>query len=241
MLGGFPQIYGVKPNIADDVVGEHDPGTLGVGLDGRIFRYVACGAAGVAVGNLQTAPAQITNHHELVVNTALAGALTLDITPGNTAGNANIYFNGLVVVNDDTGEGFNYRIKSHPAITGNTEFTLTLFDPIETAFVAGTTVTLQHNPWNGVIEGTSSTEQPVGVTANDLTATRFGWVCSRGTAACLADETLTVGAALTNGTSVAGSVEELDDIVVPLTDNLIGWAIVAGIAEERRPIQVRLD
>lgn len=240
MLNGVPVIYGIKP-LKSGSTAQHEVGALGVGSDGRLFRYVKAGGSDISVGKLQLAPAPITDHHDLAVNTASSGDKTLDITPGNTAGSANIYAGGLVVVNDDTGEGFNYRIKAHPAITASTEFTANLVDPIETAFGAATTVTLRHNPYNGIVEGTTQTQQPVGVAQASITSGEFGWVCSRGETAVLRDEDGAVGQLLTIGSSVAGAVEDMDDQSGAQAEWNIGFETVAGVAEEYNPAFITLD
>ncbi len=242
MLGGYPQIFGIHPNVGDDSTPQHSPGTLGVGLDGRIFRYVDAGASAITVGNMQLAPAQDTALHEMAVNTALSQDLTLDITPGATTALANAFAGGLVVVNDDTGEGFNYRVKSHPAIASTVAFTLQLFDPIQTAFSADTTVTLVANHWHGVVEGTAVTQPGAGVAQNDLATLQFGWVCSKGVASCLADSTITVGDEVVAGSSVAGALDSASDTAATnVAQYKLGRAIVAGVDGERRPIDVMID
>lgn len=242
MLGGYPQIFGIHPNVGNDATPQHSPGTLGVGLDGRMFRYVDAGASDITVGNMQLAPAQDTALHDLVVNTALSQDLSLDITPGSTTALANALVGGIVVVNDDTGVGFNYRIKSHPAIASTTEFTLQLFDPIQTAFAAATTVTLVHNNWHGVVEGTSVTQPGAGVAQDSLTTLLFGWVCSKGHSSCLADTTITVGDEVVAGSSTAGALDSASDTAgTNVAQYKLGRAIVAGVDGERRPIDVMID
>lgn len=219
----------------------HGVGNLSYDSQGRFLRWVKAGGSAISRGKLQTSPAPITAHHEMAVDTIAQGeTIVTGITPGATAGAANLYAGGFLVVNDDTGEGMAYEINRHAAITASTAFSVTLKEPIEVAFGAGTTVTLVHNPWSGVIEGTSSTAHPVGIAANNIAAGAYGWVISKGIAPALADETIRVGSWVSPGTSVAGAVEEYDDVTT-VADSAVGWAIVAGVDTEYRPIYVDID
>lgn len=222
-------------------IDEHGVGTLAIDSQGRLCRWAKAGAAAITRGKLQLAPARKTNHDNNECNTASIGDTTVTVTLGGTAAVANEYSMGSLVVVDDTGEGIAYQIDSHPAADANATLVVTLREPIKVAFGANTTVSLMHNTWNGVVEGTSSTAQPAGIAANNVAIAQFGWLITNGIAPALADETLTVGAQLTAGTSVAGAVEESDDDTTPLTDNYVGWAVVAGVDTEYRPIQVSID
>ena len=221
----------------------HSMGEAVYAADSRVFRYAKVGASNISAGNLQLAPTPKTNHHNVTVQTI--GALRdtkVTVTLGATAAVVDEYNEGLMVVNDQTGEGTSYQISSHPAADSSATLQLTLFDPIKnTALTTSSQVSLVHNTYNGVIEGTSSTQQPAGIPLRDLLLADFGWLQTKGTCPALADETLAVGAWLTAGTTTAGAVEEMDDIVVPLSDAVIGTAIVAGVDGEFRPIRLAID
>jgi hypothetical protein len=165
------------------------------------------------------------------------------VTLGATAATVNEYQGGLLVANDNAPEGETYRVYSHPAADSAATLEVTVSRPFVTSITTSSEFTLYHNAWNGVIETTtnSSTAQPAGVPLVNFTAAYYGWIKTRGVVAVLADETLTLGAMVSAGTSTAGSVEELDDVTAPLTDNLVGFAVVAGVDTEYRPIQLCID
>lgn len=216
-------------------------GTLAYDSHGRKLRWVKAGGSNVSRGKLQLAPAPKTNHHDIAVNTAEQGDTTIDVTPGATAVTANEYAGGYVVVNDDTGEGIAYEIDSHPASDASTEFTVTLSEAIKVAFGADTTVTLVHNPFNGVVEGTSQTQTPVGVAANSISSGEYGWVIVEGVAPALADATIDLGATVVAGSSTAGAVQAISDTAATAVDTVpVGQAIVAGVDGEYRPIHVTI-
>lgn len=210
--------------------------------DGRVFRYAKAGSSAIAAGKLQLAPAPKTNHHNIAVAAAAAvGATSVTVTLGATAAVANEYAEGLLVINDVDGEGQAYKIKSHPAADASASLVVTLSDPIATALTTDSEACLVHNPHNGVVEGTSSTQQPVGIPLVAIAAGEYGWLQTKGVAPALADETLNLGALLTAGTSTAGAVEEMDDLSTNVTDNFIGHAIVAGVADDYRPINLTIE
>lgn len=210
--------------------------------DGEIYRYAKAGASNITAGKLQLAPAPKTNHHNIAVAAAAAiGAKQVTVTLGATAAVANEYAGGLMSISDATGEGVSYRIVSHPAADASASLTLTLERPLVEALTTSSEVTLTHNTWNGVVEGTSSTQEPAGFPTVDITAGYFGWLKTRGFTPALADETLTLGAWLTAGTDTAGAVEELDDVTAPVTDQLVGRATVAGVDTEYRTIYALID
>lgn len=222
----------------------HNLGELVALADMRMFRYAKVGAGAISAGKLQLAPAPITNHHNCTVAAAAAkGAMEFTATLGATAAGANIYGEGYACVNDEAGEGATYKIKYHAAVDSSGVITAKLFDPIAVALTTASQVSFVHNKYNGVVEGTSSTQAPAGVPLVDIAIGDYGWLQTKGVAAVLADETITIGAGVTAGTSTAGAVEEIDqpgDTTV-LSDYAVGWAIVAGVDTEYRPINLAIE
>lgn len=220
-------------------------GTLGSDQYGDLYVYAKAGASNISAGKLQLAPAPKTNHHNCVAGAAVTAdgrvnKVTIDL--GATALTANEYAGGLLIANDNGQEGTQYRISGHPAADSGAIAEFTVERPFLESIATTHEFTLMHNPYRGVVEGTSSTQQPVGVPMVDITATYFGWLKVRGIASVLADETITLGAGVTAGTSTAGAVEEIDqpgDTTV-LTDHAVGWAVVAGVDTEYRPIELTL-
>ena len=211
--------------------------------DGRIFRFAKAGASNITRGYLQLAPAPITNHHNMACDAAAIGAFEVNVTPGATGGNANIYSEGYLGINDVDGEGSVYKIKSHAAITSSTEFTVNLFDPIvNVALTANSEATLVHNSYNGVVEAAVEEQQPAGVPLRSISAGDYGWLQTRGIAAVLSGEDYAVGSNLTQHASTAGALDETDTTYgTSMLFYVVGKAIVAGINTEFRPVFLTID
>jgi len=216
----------------------NDIGTVMLDSQGRELRYIKNGAVALLTARLVSAPANLTNHHAMAVDTPAIAATTLTVTLGATAAVLNEYAGGFLNVVDDTGEGYTYEVLSHPAADSAATLVVTLKDPIKVAFGASATVDLVHNPFNGVIAAATATDLPVGVTVVPIPVNNFGWVVKSGQTACLAEATLTLGAQLEAGT--AGGVDELNDVSDPILKVFVGYAHVAGVSGEHPLINVRL-
>jgi hypothetical protein len=241
-LQGSADVVAFNPYSTGSVP-EHDLGQEIALTDGRVFRYAKAGGSNISAGKLQLAPAPKTNHHN--VAWASGGAINTNkvtVTLGATAAVADEYAEGLLVVNDATGEGTSYQISGHPAAGSGATLEVTVFGSIHTALVTGSEMTLVHNRYRGVVEGTSQTQIPAGVPLVNIAANNYGWLQVRGVAPVLADTAIAVGSAVAAGTSTAGAVE-LEDWAVNATDATrlqvefhVGYAIVAGVDTEYRPI-----
>jgi hypothetical protein len=204
--------------------------------DGRVYRYTRVGAADIAAGKLNVNADLDSNVTNKAVTAASAiGSTSVSFTAGASQ-TADAYADGLLVVNDATGEGVNYRVASH---TGGTATVVTLQDPITVALVSSTSeVTLKKNTWaDVVISATDQADQAVGVANVAVTAAHYCWLQTRGECAVLADEAVTKGLALTIGTGVAGAVEALDG----LGEVQIGVASEALVDTEYRSAFLTID
>lgn len=192
--------------------------------DGRVYRYAKNSSAGALVaGKLCQAAAPVANHLDMATNTAAVGDYTVTVTDGGTAFTANAYANGFLHVNDDTGEGRSYKIKSHPANAGSATCVITLYDPIDVAFAAATTATMTKSRYQDVITcPTTLTGIAVGWAPVAVTASYYFWLQVKGECPALfhtgSGGAAAVGTAVcpaTTNTPVAGAVEEAD------ADNLL--------------------
>lgn len=222
---------------------QHQLGTRFV--DGEdVFRYAKAGASNISRGKLQLAPTPKTNHHNIAwASGGALGAFTVTFTLGNTAAVANEYAEGWLVINDATGEGTKYRIKSHPAASGLATLEVTLYNPIRnTALVSGSEASLVHNTYNAVVEGTSSTKRAAGVPLVSVTAGEYCWLQTRGVCPVLCDTTTTLGAKQKASGSVAGAVTDMTDILGASAEVEIGTAdVMAGVDTEYRPISLTIE
>ena len=183
-------------------------GSKAVSSDGRAFRYVKAGATALVPGKLQQAPAEVTNHQNLVPSAAAIGDTSVTVTLGATAATANQYAGGWLVGTETPGEGQQYKIKSHPAADASATLVLTLEDPLVVALTSSSHLDLVPNPYNGVIVNpTTASSSVVGVAVFAITAAQYGWIQVSGPANTLADGALTVGTSLVASNAVAGAVE----------------------------------
>jgi hypothetical protein len=224
------------PYTVDTGDASHNFGEKVILADRREFSYGRASSTS-AVGRLQIAPAPIANHANMSVTATALGSFQLALTPGATAGAANIYAEGYAVINAGINNGATYGIKGNPAITASTAFTLDLNDPIRNAaLTTASKVTLVHNAHNLFIQGTSTTARGAGVALTAFAANNYGFLQVKGIASVLGDGTIAVGSAVNVGT-VAGSVKAVSGTyATDLATVLMGNATIAGVDTEARPV-----
>ena len=186
----------------------HALGEKMVTPDGRTFRYARAGAVDLVAGNMIQAAAQIANHLNMTPSAAAIGATTVTMTPGATGGAENLYAGGYLMASTAPGNGIAYRIKSHPAITASTAFTVTLDEPIQIALTSSSRIDLQTNPFKNVIQTpvTTLTGACVGNAPFVIVATEYGWIQTHGVASALVAGTPGVGLAVVVPGTAAGAV-----------------------------------
>jgi len=187
-------------------------GTKMILQDGREYRFGQAAGTGIAVGKLCAATANGGNFDELAIPTAVAaGTRTFNITNGATTIAANDFEDGYVNVEDDTGEGHLYKIKSHGIeAAGSAAVEVTLANPggVKVAFTTSTTVGLMTSPYKDVIIHPSpNVTALVGVTAAAVTADYYGWFQVRGPGSVLIDGTVVIGDSVMASDATDGAVE----------------------------------
>lgn len=220
---------------------ETDLGAKIVASDGSVYRYVKAGASALVAGKLYDGPANVANHTNIAVAVAAAaGASSVTVTLGATAATANQYSGGYLVVNDEDGQGYAYRIKSNPAADASASLVLTLEadSKLIEALTTSSEVSLVPNQYNGIIiHAATETGVPVGVAVYDITAAYYGWVKTRGVASTLADASPAgVGEAVCASASTAGAVTKLAVALCP-----IGYALAAHVSTEYNPTFLTID
>lgn len=162
----------------------------------RAFRYAKNGASALAAGKMCQGAAPAANHLNCAVAAnAGAGSRTVTVTLGATALAADAYAEGWFHVNDATGEGQCYRIKSHPAAGSAEAVVVTLYDEIVTALTTSSEVTLTANLYNGVVIAPNGglTSAAVGVPLVPITASYYFWLQVGGCAPVLTQGTVVIG------------------------------------------------
>lgn len=221
---------------------QHPLGTLAMGLDGSLFRYCQAGAADLVVGNIVQRAAPIPNHLALTSAAAALGATTTTVTPGATAGAANLYAEGYLIVDTTPGNGDIYKIGGHPAIVASTAFLLTLDEAIRnTAFTTATRYGLHHNRFKNVIQTPTTITAPVvgGVVA-PIVAANYGWIKTKGLFAALINGTPAVTAPVINSATTAGAVDVWTAAGQP-TSNFLGHMAQVGVSGKNNAIYLSID
>lgn len=213
----------------------------------RKFKYAKMGASAGVVGKLYQSVVPLAGHIDEVAS-GTAGNTTISFTP-NTATTddlaANELADGYIYINDDTGEGYAYRIRSHSAIVGATSGTLTLYDDIKVTLGGSATATVIHNPYRAVILHPSPpTAQYVGVTVCAVTGGDYCWLQTWGPCPVLTDGTIVVGGGVMASDNVDGSVEAW----VPETDTTgevetmpVGFVMAVNADTEYSLIDLRIS
>jgi len=144
---------------------------------------------------------------------AAIGATTVVLTMGATTvcTVADQYAGGILGVNDATGEGYQYKIKtSNTAAAASTAtFTIEPADPIKVALVSGTSeCVIRENPFYHVLDraaATGSVGVPAGVPPVAVSAGFYCWLQRKGEATLLSAGTVAVaGRKFACATTVAG-------------------------------------
>lgn len=188
---------------------EHPLGTRFTTRDGRTFRYCKAGASALVVGNVIQAPAQVTNHQQLTPTATAAAAVSIQVALGATAATSGQYAGGWAIIDTTPGLGYAYPISGHPAADASANLVVTLDrdSSIQVALTTSSRVSLQANPYNGVIQApTTLTGAVVGVAVYPIAASEFGWIQTHGPGAVLVAGTPGVGLAVVVPGSAAGAV-----------------------------------
>lgn len=216
---------------------EMELGSLAYTADGRSFRYCKAGGTALVPGKLQQAAAEITNHQNLTPAAAAIGATSVTVTLGNTAVTANYYANGYMVGTVTPGQGYMYKIKSHPAADASATVVLTLEDPLLVALTTNSRVDLVANQYQSVIVNpTTATSNPVGVAVYPITAAYYGWLQVGGVCPVLVDDqTVVVGTNVAASNQAAGACEPHTGVQA-----IVGRAVTGGATTEYVAVNLAL-
>lgn len=195
------------------------PGDIGYLSCGRIFRWCySATSATAAAGKTMSNPAIVANHQNLATTTTslavgstrvVAGAITL----GATAATENQYQEGFLAVMLGGGVGTYYRIREHSLGTSaGSDIEVILYDPIQVASDATTTVTFVKNPFhNPVLSAVTEIDTIIGVPNVAVTTGATNpvgfWVQVAGVCPTFVDGTPAVGSAMVRSTAVQGNLE----------------------------------
>jgi len=199
----------------------------------RVFRYSYAGGVALAAGKLVKSAQLPAEVNKSVAAAASIGAKSVTVT---TAA-AQLYLaEGYMVVNDVTGEGICYKIKSSAAnATTATSTDITLYDPLSVALTTSSQVELYGSPYYDLDLSAAVTDHISGIPPIAVTANYYFWLQTWGPCAALVGATTAAGDMLvphtTDGSVAPGSV---------FTSNIIGYALTAGTATEYNGIWLRV-
>jgi len=228
ILTGNPQVA-AQPIFSSSSVQMHALGEKMVTPDGRSFRYAKCGGTALVPGKLYQAPAEVTNHQDVVPAATAIGATSVTVTLGNTAATANQYAGGYLVVTVTPGQGYSYLISSHPAADASATLTLSLVDPILVALTASSNCDLVSNAYNAVVVNpTTATSCVAGAAVYPVAASEFGWLQVGGVCPLLVDDqTIVVGTNVAASNQAAGAIEPHTGV-----QQIVGRAVTGGATTE---------
>ena len=186
--------------------------------DHRQYRFVLNDGTVEVAGNLYQSVAPVTGHINITADVVRAiGATAVSATLNGTAPGADIYSEGIVHTNNDTGESYAYRIKramtagaAHASAGSAAVLTVNLEagETVQVALDTTSEVTLTRNRFHQVlITAAPPTAGLAGVSPGVAAADRFYWSQVKGYAAVLASGTLLAGLPVMAGITTAGSVE----------------------------------
>jgi hypothetical protein len=176
--------------------------------DGSVFYYAKASEA-IAVAQMCTFKPVIYTEDTVTVAHPI-GTTSVTIT-ASAAIAANEMAEGYLVVDEGTGAGERYKIKSHLAIGNGATGLINLYDGLRTAWViANTDITLYPNLFNSIQIANDRAECPAGVPLIAVTSAYYFWLQTWGFACVYVDGTASqLGAIETerNLTLAAGAVD----------------------------------
>jgi hypothetical protein len=198
--------------------------------DGRMFAYSRAGAVALGAGKLTQNAVRVPNDSNRTIYAAAAiGATQVYITTGGAV-TADFYKDGWMTVNNEAGEGYIYRVKSHPA--GTTATLFQLHDPLRLAIGSAGCVTLTKNRQDLVLICPSTlTGVPVGVPPIVVDINYYFWNQVKGPCALLCDATtLVIGEEVAPSNATPGAVEAM--IHATTFDTTVGVVMDIAAATE---------
>ena len=233
---GFMQSLYSTSNTRKEIVG-----TYRMDQYGRGFRYARAGAAALNPGFLGVGYAINAAHiNEAILTAVAAGTETLQLTV--TAGSAileNELMGGMFQINDATGEGHTYMIRSNDALlVGGTTINISLDRGIVVALDTTSEFTLVHSNWNDVVE--STTVLPAcGAPMLAVAISYYYWAQTHGPGGCYTHATSAEGSAMEQSADTAGYVDVQDTAATE--ENVCVQIGTDGVNAEFKPVHWTID
>ncbi len=217
-FGPFSEQYRDYASAGNANVGNYPLAHTLILPDKREYRFAKNDATVEVAGNLYQALPAVTDHSQTVVSTTpAADDVTLAATLGATLAAIDIYAEGTVHTNKETGLGYAFRISrafsagaAHAAVAASSIITVNLAaqESVQVAGNASTELTFVRNRYHSVtIHDSPPTADVAGVSPGVAAADRWYWSQVRGPAAVLVDGTVIIGLPVQASITTDGAVE----------------------------------
>ena len=179
--------------------------------DGRSYRFGKNGAGAATAGLLFQSEVPDGNFDTLAVPSSTvntAGNRTIRVTLPASAIVKDLWAEGYAVTEAaaGAGEGYAYKVKTHPASAGSEDVTFDLESPLKFTLNTSDTVTFVKNPGADVIvHPAPRTAHLFGVAASSIAAASYGWFAVSGPQPVLVVGTHVIGGGLIATGTVTGS------------------------------------
>lgn len=219
-------------------------GTLRILDDGRKFRYAKNGGVALVAGTCLMNPGVVAHHSNMaVVADVPAGKNKLTVTLGATAVTANQYAGGFVQINAGAGNGYQFKVLSHPAHAGTGNLEVIVSEPIAKALASATSkASLVRSPYDALVVTDGAAKPVVGVAPCDVPIGFYFWVQTGGLAQVKVKGT---PAAYSNAFPVDGG--RMDAGPVTITTQVLaagpiaGYFLALGVNDNWKPVFLTID
>ena len=218
-FGPYSEQYSTYANAGNANLGRWPLGHTLILPDGREYKFTLNDGTIEVAGNLYQSVAALTGHTDRPADVARAiGATAISGNITTTVAAADIYAEGVVHINDVTGEGYSYRIRramtagaAHASAASTAALTVNLDagESVQVALDTTSEVTFTRNRYHrATIHLSPPTATLTGVSPGVAAADRFYWSQVKGYSAVLAQiGTLLAGLPVQAGTTTDGAVE----------------------------------
>ena len=221
-------------------------GTQLIFPDNRKYRFAYAGASNLVMGTLQQAAANTANHILQTPTAAVVGATSVIVALGATAALQNEYKDGYLAIELGTGQGQIFGVAAHASVVSSGSFTVPFVagENVQVAIPAtANSVSLIHSPfWKVIQMPTTYTQSAAGVACTNLSASKFGWLQTKGLATVLTNGTVAVGAFVVASLTTAGSIEAMSiTIATSVTEEIIGVVRHVATSTNSSTIDLEID
>ena len=201
--------------------------------DGQVYRYSRADSTALAAARVMRVFRPENNVTDLALVLPRTGPRKLTLTlfsPSNILAR-DVYEDGLLFLNDGTGEGYSYHVVSNDAVIREGTITVYLDSDWVVLPDSSTRVTLLRNRYNGLAQAESPPRAAVaGVSPGVVTANSYFWLQTSGAAVALQQDDLEAYLPVQASQVTSGAVE-LATTLIP-TNTLSEQYSVDGIVVE---------